>query len=167
MNKIERYLTQLAGLDAAPEQRAFFEAQRDAAQAVQCVPMSEVFGVAAWMHYLTELHPEKKMCYKNASEMVELGPAEGLGVPPFKYVEGFICPPGLFPIEHAFVRVGDAYVDPTFELALKQDVTACEYVSLLELDWEELCALQLETGYYGDMFRHLYCKRLKGYAGGR
>jgi hypothetical protein len=70
--------------------------------------------------------------------------------------------PGLLPIEHAFVKIGDKYIDPTFERALHIDVTKCEYVTLVELEWLELAEIQEKTGYYGGIYNFLWSQRENG-----
>lgn len=66
---------------------------------------------------------------------------------------------GLLEIEHAFVKVGDKYIDPTFERALHRDVCKEMYAALIELDPETMAKYQLETGYYGDLYQYDYlCK---------
>lgn len=104
------------------------------------------------------------MCYKNASDLVErvewMAGHYDPNIPPVKYVEGLTYEPGLLPIEHAFVKIGDKYIDPTFERALHIDVTKCEYVALVELEWPELAAIQAKTGYYGEIYDYLFKQRI-------
>ena len=63
-----------------------------------------------------------------------------------RYVEGKTL--AIIPIEHAFNRVGDKYVDITFELALNNDPTQYEYVYALRTHRErrtELLNLKIVT----------------------
>lgn len=102
------------------------------------------------------------MCYRNAAELVRL--VAGLGAftlttAPVRYVEGYAYCYELLPIEHAFVKIGDKYIDPTFELALHLDVRKEIYVSCIELDFETMAKYQIETGFYGELYVYDYmCK---------
>lgn len=98
------------------------------------------------------------MCYKNAAELVRI--IRNIGtLPPVKYVEGYAYCYGLLPIEHAFVKVGDLYVDPTFERALHRDVRKELYAACIELDFETMARYQVETGFYGELYVYDYmCK---------
>ena len=100
------------------------------------------------------------MCYKNAAELVTLMEQHAWMFPePGIYVEGYAYCYGLLPIEHAFVKVGDKYIDPTFERALHRDVRKEMYASCIELDPETMARYQLETGFYGDLYVYDYmCK---------
>ena len=155
-------LKAFASLPMAPGQKAFFERRLSDAREVRCCAMEDVFNPAQIRFLRKVYHPRKKECYKNASDLVELGPFNGFGkIGEFKYVEGLCCPSGLIPIEHAFVKVGDLYIDPTFEMALKEDVSRNYYVSLIEIDWEDLAQIQAETGFYGEIYRYRYGMELE------
>lgn len=159
-NLIIDELKAVAGLDWNPEQKAFYEQRAADARPVQCVRMRDAFSegelyiIFAQLNYRTQ----KKMCYKNAAELVRI--IRNIGtLPPVKYVEGYAYCYGLLPIEHAFVKVGDLYVDPTFERALHRDVRKEMYASCIELDPETMARYQLETGFYGDLYVYDYmCK---------
>lgn len=161
-NHIIEELHAKAALDWHPEQKAYFEQQAKDAKIVECVRMRDVF-TAGQMAFLREHYvARQKMCYKNASQLVELMSClPSLFPEPGKYVEGFSYCYGLLPIEHAFVKVGDVYIDPTFERALHRDVRREEYVSLIELDGAEMARLQAETGYYGELYLYDYLKRYR------
>ena len=162
-NPIIDELNAKAAFDWNPEQKAWFVQQAMDARPVHCVPMRDVFTreqlrlIRNW-GYKTQ----QKMCYRNAAELVRL--IAGLGAftltkQPVKYVEGFVYSCGLFVIEHAFVRVGDLYIDPTFERALHLDVHKEYYASCIELDPLTMANYQLETGYYGELYVYDYmCK---------
>ena len=148
-----------------PEQKAWFEQQVNDARPVQCVRMRDVFTpeqlefLFKTMHYKTQ----QKMCYRNAAYLVDYvtwmaGHFDG-NVPEIKYVEGFAYHCNMLPIEHAFCKVGNLYIDPTFERALHCDVRKEPYVSCIELDAATMAQYQLETGYYGDLYVYDYlCK---------
>lgn len=132
---------------------------------VQCVRMKDVF-TGEQMRFLGETyHAEQKQCYRNAFNLVSLiahpfSKIIGFNPDSVRYVDGFVYEPGLIPIEHAFVRIGDQYVDPTFERVLKRDVTQCKYVSLVELNLAELCDMLEHRGYHGPIYPDWYNMRL-------
>lgn len=154
-----------AAFDWEPEQKAYFAQQANDARPVQCVRMRDAF-TSEQLQFLfknTGYKTQQKMCYRNASELVER--AEWMAahfdsdVPEIKYVEGYAYAYDLLLIEHAFVKVGDLYIDPTFERALHRDVRKEIYASCIELDPETMVRHQLETGFYGGLYVYDYmCK---------
>ena len=154
----------MAALDWNPEQKAYFVQRAKDARPVECVRMRDVF-TREQMEFLRKYYrTQRKQCYKNASLLVLLIShplARGLNWEPVKYIEGFSYAYGLLPIEHAFVKVGDKYIDPTFERALHRDVRNESYVSCIELDPDEMGRLQAETGYYGELYQYSYLKRFR------
>ena len=143
-------------------QKAWYQKRLEDAKPVNCVKMRE--ALTAEQRAILKMggySARKHLCYKNATELVFLASTcRGL-LPKMKYVEGMVYSNGLFPIEHAWVRVGDKYIDPTFERVLHRDPSASEYVALLEMDWPELCVILAETKIYGEIYRHEYIKRLQ------
>ena len=162
MNPIIEELQAIASLNWNPEQKAYYEQRAADAKPVECMRMCDVF-TPDQLDFLRDVyHTQQKQCYKNASTMVTLlsMPMVRLHFPqPAKYVEGFAYSCGLLPIQHAFVKYGDRYIDPTFERALHQDVRKELYVSCVELSVEEMNQLQGETGYYGELYQYTYLKR--------
>ena len=161
-NHIIDELRAVAALDWNPEQKAYYEQRAADARPVECVPMRDVFTRAEYDFIRGVYHTHKKQCYKNAATLVTLisHPLCGLLFHrEIKYVEGFAFSCGLLPIEHAFVKVGDKYIDPTFEMALHCDVRKEMYASLIELDPLTMIRYQDETGFYGDLYQYDYlCK---------
>ena len=159
-NRIIEELRAKASLDWNPEQKAWFEQQANDARPVQCVRMRDAFSDGELYIIFDQLNyrTRQKMCYENAAELVRI--IRNIGtLPPVKYVEGYVYCYGLLPIEHAFVKVGDLYVDPTFERALHLDVRKEIYASCIELDFETMDRYQGETGYYGELYVYDYmCK---------
>lgn len=162
-NLIIEELRAFATLGWNPEQKAYYEQMAKDARPVECVRIREVLTpqqlrMLATFGYKTR----QKQCYRNAAELVRL--LCGLGAftltkQPVKYVEGFVYSYGILPIEHAFVKIGDQYIDPTFERALHRDVRKEMYVSLIELDAETMAKYQSETGFYGELYKYDYlCK---------
>lgn len=72
-----------------------------------------------------------------------------------QYVEGktnvFIS------IDHAFNRVGNKYIDITFEFALGFNPTQYEYVAFGEYPAGVIEEITDQTGYYGNIYRFCYC----------
>ena len=165
-NRIIEELRAKAAFDWQPEQKAWFEQQANDARPVQCVRMRDAFTPEQLQFLFKNMgyKTQQKMCYRNAAQLVEQ--AEWMAahfdpsVPEIKYVEGLTYEPGLLPIEHAFVKVADKYIDPTFERALHLDVTKCEYVALVELEWPELAPIQGKTGYYGEIYNYLFKQKM-------
>lgn len=77
-----------------------------------------------------------------------------------QYCEGKVL--AFTPIEHAFNRIGDKYVDITFEFALNDaELLQHEYVVFGEYDLQTINRVTKETGYYGDIYRNVYIERVK------
>lgn len=149
-----------------PDQKAYYEQRAKDARPVECVPMRDVFTPEQLRFLRDKLgyRPQQRMCYRNAAELVRL--IAGLGAltlttAPVRYVEGYAYCYGLLPIEHAFVKIGDKYIDPTFERALHRDVRKEMYVALIELDPQTMAQYQAETGFYGELYQYDYLKRNK------
>lgn len=166
-NPIIEDLRAKASLDWPTEQKAFYTKQADDARPVQCVRMRDAF-TPEQLQFLfknTGYKTQQKRCYRNAAELVErvewMAGHFDPDVPETKYVEGFAYCHGLLPIEHAFVKVGDLYVDPTFERALHLDVRNEHYVSCIELDPLTMAEYQLETGYYGELYQYAWLKQYR------
>lgn len=164
-NRIIEELRARASLAWNPEQKAWFEQQARDARPVQCVRMRDVFTPEQleFLFKVARYKTQQKMCYRNAAQLVEC--AQWMAghfdpdVPETKYVEGYAFSLGFLPIEHAFVKVGDKYIDPTFERALHRDVRNEMYASCIELDAETMAKYQYETGFYGELYVYDYmCK---------
>lgn len=160
-NPIIKHLNEIAALGWQKEQGEFFKQRAADARSVECVRMRDVFTPDQLAFISQHFHARKKMCYKNASDLVTLlsHPWAFLFTEPVRYVEGFVMSGGLWPIEHAFVKVGDKYIDPTFERALKINPAQETYASLIELDSDEMSRLEAEFGYYGDLYRFAFMKQ--------
>lgn len=158
-NVIIEELKARATLDWNPEQKAYFVKRAEDARPVQCVRMRDVFTPEQMRYLRIHYHARRKECYRNAADLVVLCSWESSIFPePVKYVEGFAYSCGLLPIEHAFVKVGDKYIDPTFERALKLNPATEMYVALKEFDCRAMSQLQVETGYYGELYMYDYMK---------
>lgn len=132
------------------KQKEFFKAELDAAKGIQCSKLSDVFTKKE-IARIKALGLQKKDCYRNANLVTHAMPDR------CSYVEGRVLVCGV-PVDHAFVKVGDRYVDPTLEILLNEDVTKLDYCSILELDCDTLFATLVESGYYGNLFGFLFAK---------
>ena len=159
-NHIIDELRAVAALDWNPEQKAYYEQRAADARPVECVRMRDVFDEHKMLFLRVNYKAQRKMCYRNAAELVALmGQHTWMFPEPAVYVEGFAYAYELLPIEHAFVKIGDKYIDPTFERALHRDVRKEMYASCIELDPETMERYQLETGFYGELYVYDYmCK---------
>lgn len=164
-NRIIEELNAFAQMDWGPDQKAYYIQRAKDAKPVECVPMRDVFTPEQmeFLFKITHYKTQQKMCYKNASVLVEclewMAGHFDSDVPEIKYVEGFTYAAGILPIEHAFVKVGDKYIDPTFERALHKDVRKESYVSCIELDPFTMDRYLIETGTFGELYQYDYFKR--------
>lgn len=99
------------------------------------------------------IKPKPKECYRNSHLLCEAFPERIL------YCEGKTNVP--IPIDHAFNKVGDAYIDITFEFALHENPSIYEYVTFGEYDAKTIRKAVLETGYYGEIYKWLYYQSKK------
>jgi len=164
-NRIIEELRARASLAWDAEQKAYYEQIAADARIVQCVPMRDVFTPEQlqFLFHTMGYKAQQKKCYVNASELIEqiewMGRHFDPSVPEVKYVEGYAYFQAFLPIEHAFVKVGDKYIDPTFEKALHINVTNELYVSCIELGFDTMAKYQSETGFYGELYMYDYmCK---------
>lgn len=141
-------------LDLPDRQRQYFTDTIAAAKRVEVVKAADVFDEREIELIRRTVRPVVKECYKNAHLLTLLFPDR------VKYAEGKTNT-GFFSIDHAFNRVGDKYVDITFEFALKDEPTGYEYVVFGEYDLDTINRISDKTGYYGDYYRALYIERLK------
>ena len=139
---------------ASGNQQEYFKGLLSVAKPVEVVSIYDVFTKDEIMKIRRYVRPRKKMCYRNSHRLTSLFPDK------VKYVEGrFSCSFIGLPIDHAFNRVGDKYVDITVELALKENVTEHEYIKFAEYDLEQIESAAYETGYYGEYYKFYWMKR--------
>lgn len=157
MNELE----QMASIKWNPQQDRWFKQRLADAKPVSVISMQKV--VPEFDDVLVKgLGFEKKQCYKNASLMTSWLYGFGETDKEIKYVEGMVCDPECpLPISHAWVKIGDQYIDPTFEKVLERNVEECEYVALGEWSWPELWAVLEKTEVYGDIYRYKYVEKLE------
>lgn len=149
MSAIKEYLSMMAkiceGTNQADFRKTVFEDARD----VKVVPCSEVFTKEEIARIKRNIRPKKKQCYKNATLLADMFGCE--------YCEGYML--HVFPVEHAFNKVGDKYVDITVEFALKEDVKKIEYTVIGTYTKEEVKGVCLRTSMYGNVYNEKYIER--------
>lgn len=137
-------------LDLPDRQRQYFTDTIAAAKRVEVVKAADVFDEREIELIRRIIRPEKQACYRNAHLLTLLFPDR------VRYCEGKTL--AIIPIDHAFNRVGDKYVDITFEMALKDDgFTGYEYVVFGEYPAGIIETITGQTGYYGEIYRFCYC----------
>lgn len=120
------------------------------AKRVEVVKAADVFDEREIELIRRTVRPVVKECYKNAHLLTLLFPDR------VQYVEGKTNV--FIPIDHAFNRVGNKYIDITFEFALGfLDPTQYEYVAFGEYPAGVIEEITDQTGYYGDIYRFCYC----------
>lgn len=141
-------------LDLPDRQRQYFTDTIAVAKRVEVVKAADVFDEWEIELIRRTVRPVVKGCYKNAHLLTLLFPDR------VQYVEGKTN--AFIPIDHAFNRVGDKYVDITFEFALNDtELLQHEYVVFGEYDLQTINRVTKETGYYGDIYRNVYIERVK------
>lgn len=136
------------------KQKEYFQDLLKAAKPVEVVRAADVLEDYELEYIRHVLKPQPKECYRNSHLLCEAFPDR------FKYCEGKVL--AFFPIEHAFNRIGDKYVDITFEFALNDtELLQHEYVVFGEYDLQTINRVTEKTGYYGDIYRNVYIERVK------
>lgn len=121
---------------------------------VKVVPLKDVFTEEE-IKRIKQINIRQNECYRNSHLLTSLFPGRVM------YVEGKVLLENLIPIDHAFNRVGDVYIDVTFELALKLDVTRQRYASIAEYDSHTISRIASATGYWGDYYRYEWIRKYK------
>lgn len=133
--------------NSVPRQKKWFEDMLKVAKPITMSRMKDVLTLEQIRQVKEFIKPEKKECYKNAHLLTLL-------LPGVEYCEGKVCAP--FGIDHAFNKVGDKYIDITFELALNDDPTKYDYAVIGEYGLDIIDEVTSQTGYYGEIYRHKY-----------
>lgn len=149
-SEIIKEIEMMLELPLHDRQRKYFQCLLKSAKPVQIVRAADVLEDFELEYIKHVLKPKPKECYKNSHLLCEAFPER------FLYCEGRANVP--IPIDHAFNKVGDVYIDITFEFALHEDPTIYEYVTFGEYDAETIQIASRETGYYGEVYRYLYYK---------
>lgn len=122
------------------------------AKGVKCVPASEVLDDYQLDYVKHVLRPQQGECYKNAYLLAE-------AFPEIQYCEGQVAVP--ISIDHAFNKVGDKYIDITFEFAIDDDPRKYTYVTFMESSIDEIENIAQLTGCYGNFYRERFIRKIK------
>lgn len=136
IQELEQFRNLMSG-----KQRRYYDILLEKAKPIEMHSIYEVFTEEEIKRIKKNINPQKKQCFKNAFRMT-------LDFPGVEYVEGRVLAGGVLGAEHAFNKVGDKYIDVTFELALKEDVTKEQYILIHEFEREELINLAITHQYY-------------------
>lgn len=150
-SEIIQEIKSILGLPLHKKQKAYYEELLKVAKPVKIVRASDVLEDYELEYIQHVIKPKQRRCYKNAHLLCEAFPDR------IMYCEGKANVP--FTIDHAFNKVGDAYIDITFEFAFNEDPSIYEYVSFGEYNAETIRRVTNKTGYYGEIYKHLYCEK--------
>ena len=112
------------------KQKAYYDRMLADATPIQIAPLSEVFDEETIKLIKTQIRPEPKLCFKNATLLCTMFPDR------VKYVEGKFTVAHTISTEHAWNKVGDKYIDITMEIALECNPSEEEYIALLDQEAE-------------------------------
>lgn len=152
-SEIIKEIEMILELPLHEKQKTYFQDLLKAAKPVKIVRAADVLNDYELEYIQHVLKPQPKKCYRNAHLLCETFPDR------FQYCDGKVNVP--IPIDHAFNKVGDVYIDITFEFALHENPSIYEYVTFGEYDAKTIRKAVLETGYYGGIYNWLYYKRKK------
>lgn len=133
-------------------QKDFFIQMLADLKEVKISPLSSVFTKDEIREIKESIDPQAKECYKNSFELARLFNDRGV-----QYVEGYAtCIEGALPIEHAWNKVGDSYVDITFEMALNEKPWENKevYMTLGTYTYDECISIMYNTRVYGGIYYH-------------
>lgn len=152
-SEIIKEIEMMLELPLHDRQKKYYQDLLKAANPVKVVRAADVLEDYELEYIRHVIKPKPKECYRNSHLLCEAFPDR------FQYCEGKANVP--IPIDHAFNKVGDVYIDITFEFALHEDPTEYEYVSFGEYDAKTISKAAVQTGYYGQVYRWLYYQTLK------
>ena len=127
---------------------------------VTCKPIREVLSDEEWrlLEQRTIMGLQMKECYSNSLHVAQVLSTIRDDV---RYVEGYSLVANVLPIVHAWVKVGEDYIDPTFELVLKKDLTKETYAALGEYTYDYALSRMAEWGTYGDVYIQDNLRKIK------
>ena len=151
------YLNQMASMKWEPKQAAWFKKKAKDAHLIEMSSMFDKFSKEEISQMKKSIRFKRNECYRNVSLFAQNLMARKEKV---EYVEGLVSVCGC-PLEHAWVKIGNQYFDPTLELLLKDNVKEKEYVALGSWEMSDVWEVQLKTGYYGEIYREKYIETLQ------
>lgn len=135
-------------------QKQFYEKMLSDAKIVKCTSVYNILTENEIKKIKGRVRPVVKECYKNSYLLTKYGI-----IPETSYCEGYMNYMGI-PIEHAFNKVGDKYIDITAELVLERDVDGDEYVVFGEYTKEDVLDIMLEINHYGGIYYNQFIKNI-------
>jgi len=139
-------------------QRQMYEKMLSDSKIIRCTSIYSIFSEDEIRKIKMEIHPRQKECYKNSYLLTECD------IPDIMYCEGYMSCMGI-PIEHAFNKVGDKYIDITAELALHRDIDNDEYVVFGEYTNKEVMDVISKTKFYGGIYNKLFIESIENKKG--
>lgn len=148
-SKIIKELCQLAEIMSGRAKK-YYESMIADATPIRIAPLSEVFDEETIKLIKTQIRPEPKLCFKNATLLCTMFPDR------VKYVEGKFTVAHTISTEHAWNKVGDKYIDITMEIALERNPAEEEYIALGEYDESEILPYLFESKVYGGIYEQKF-----------
>ena len=136
------------------KQREFYTEILQNIKPVRVVSLKDVFTEQE-IKRIKQIDIQQNECYRNSYLLTALFPGR------IMYVEGKVLPENLITIDHAFNRVGEVYVDVTFEIVLKLDVSRQRYASIAEYDLHTLSRIISASGYWGGCYEYEWIRKHK------
>lgn len=152
IDMLEFYAKNTSGV----QQEMYKQKVKDA-DSVDVVPLSEVFSKEEISEIKKRVNPKMKACYENAWKLCDRFQFDSNH--DIKYCEGYLNFKGL-PIEHAFNKVDEKYVDITVELALNREIEDT-YVVIGEYDTDKVREILLQNQYYGNIYETIFLNKYK------
>lgn len=141
---------------ASGNQQKYYQDLLKVVEPVKMVSIKKVFSPDEIAKIKRLVRPKKKMCYRNAHLLTCLFPDK------VKYVDGRVAVWNTgFPIDHAFNKVGDKYIDITSEMVWGEDVSKYDYIKFGEYDVNQLDYVTEKTGYYGECYKFYWMQENK------
>lgn len=152
-SEIIKEIEMMLELPLHEKQKEYLQDLLKAAKPVKVVRAADVLEDYELEYIRHVIKPKPKECYRNSYLLCDAFPERIL------YCEGRTNVP--IPIDHAFNKVGDAYIDITFEFALHETPSMYEYVTFGEYDAKTIRKVVLKTGTYGGIYNWLYNQQQK------
>lgn len=146
-NSIISELRKMYNIVRGSIQESYYQRMLNDAKPIEITPLSEVLTTEQIAVIRSAVNPKPKECFKNATLLCNC-----LGKD-CKYIEGKMTICGTIPVEHAWNKIGDKYVDITMELALDRNPKEEKYVALGEYDINDVMDVCVEQGYYGNIYQ--------------
>ena len=145
MSRVKQQFDMMCAI-AGGKQKDYFEWQRTVSKNIKISKIKDF--PKDIQHRLNSQKIKPKECYRNACNITT-------SIRGATYVEGYVVLHGLV-MEHAWNKIGDLYVDATFEKVLNFSTEFEEYVSVFELTEQQVLTHMIETQVYGTWMGRVY-----------